>query len=157
MPWAKLKSFILRKKGVEDQPKTLGEHLRNRRLALGLRQRDAAQRLGVMREVYDRWERNERKPVVSIWPSIIAFLGYIVTLLKAPKFNPWCAIYLIRLDRHFDDGLPDSSSPGSEEEARLFVEYQSAAWVGNPSALVWLMLTAMPWLVKNGYERNIAP
>lgn len=78
-------------------------------------------------------------------------------LLKALKFNPWCAIYLIRFDRHFDDELPGAYSPGSEEEARLFVEYQSAAWVGNPSALMWLMLTAMPWLVKNGYERNIAP
>lgn len=37
---------------------------------------DASERLGVLREVYDRWERDERAPVVSVWPSIIAFLGY---------------------------------------------------------------------------------
>lgn len=58
------------------QPKTLGEHLRNRRLALGIRQEDVAVRLSTMREVYDRWERDEREPVVSEWPGILLFLGY---------------------------------------------------------------------------------
>jgi transcriptional regulator with XRE-family HTH domain len=71
-----LRSFILRKKGMVDEPQTLGEHLRNRRLELGFRQEDAAGQLGTMREVYDRWERDERVPVVSEWPSIITFLGY---------------------------------------------------------------------------------
>jgi transcriptional regulator with XRE-family HTH domain len=70
------KSFILRKKGVTQQPKTLGEHLRNQRLILGLRQEDVAGQLGTLREVYERWERDERQPIVSEWPSIISFLGY---------------------------------------------------------------------------------
>lgn len=69
-------AFILRKKGVIPLPQTLGEHLRNRRLVLGLRQEDVARQLGTLREVYDRWERDERQPVVSEWPGIIAFLGY---------------------------------------------------------------------------------
>lgn len=76
VPWAKLKALILRKKGLVGQPESLGDHLRNRRLVLSLKQRDAAHRLGVMREVYDLWERNERATVVSVWPSVIAFLGY---------------------------------------------------------------------------------
>ncbi|MBK8092245.1 MAG: helix-turn-helix domain-containing protein [Verrucomicrobiaceae bacterium] len=71
-----LKAFILRKKGVIERPKTLGEHLRNRRLALALRQEDVAERFGTMREVYERWERDEREPVVSVWPLIVTFLGY---------------------------------------------------------------------------------
>jgi transcriptional regulator with XRE-family HTH domain len=71
-----LRSFILRKKGLIDQPRTLGDHLRNRRLDLGLRQEDVAGQLGTMREVYDRWERDERMPVVSEWPGILQFLGY---------------------------------------------------------------------------------
>ncbi|MDI1310780.1 nitrilase-related carbon-nitrogen hydrolase [Prosthecobacter sp.] len=70
------KSFILRKKGVTQQPKSLGEHLRKQRLVLGLRQEDVANELGTLREVYDRWERDERLPVVSEWPAIISFLGY---------------------------------------------------------------------------------
>ncbi len=70
------KAFVLRKKGVIPEPQTLGEHLRNRRLALGFRQEDVASQFGTLREVYDRWERDERQPVVSEWPGIIAFLGY---------------------------------------------------------------------------------
>lgn len=71
-----VKSFILRKKDMLDQPITLGEHLRNRRLGLGIHQQDVAQQLGTIREVYERWERDERQPVVSEWPAILAFLGY---------------------------------------------------------------------------------
>jgi transcriptional regulator with XRE-family HTH domain len=66
----------LHKNGLVENPAKLGEDLRNRRLILGLTQERAAFRLGTIREVYERWERDERKPVVSVWPSIIAFLGY---------------------------------------------------------------------------------
>jgi transcriptional regulator with XRE-family HTH domain len=67
---------MLRKKGLIDQPRSLGQHLRNRRLILGLHQEDVARQLGCLREVYDRWERDERHPVVSEWPRILTFLGY---------------------------------------------------------------------------------
>lgn len=67
---------MLRKKGLIDQPRSLGQHLRNRRLILGLNQEDVAQQLDTLREVYDRWERDERQPVVSEWPGILSFLGY---------------------------------------------------------------------------------
>lgn len=84
VPESRLNGFILRKKGLVRQPGTLGEHLRNRRLALGLRQKDAAERLGTIREVYERWERDARQPVVSEWPGILSLLGYypfpVVTL-----------------------------------------------------------------------------
>ena len=66
----------MRKKGMVYQPSTLGQHLRNRRLMLGLRQEAVAQQLGTLREVYDRWERDERQPVVSEWPGILSFLAY---------------------------------------------------------------------------------
>jgi DNA-binding transcriptional regulator YiaG len=35
-----------------------------------------ALQLGTIREAYERWERDERKPIVSVWPSILAFLGH---------------------------------------------------------------------------------
>ncbi len=66
----------MRKKGAVLTPSTVGEHLRNKRLSLGLRQQDVASQVGTMREVYDRWERDERQPVVSQWPRILRFLGY---------------------------------------------------------------------------------
>lgn len=76
VPENRLKLRDLRRKGLVEEAVKLGEHLKNRRLILGLTQQQAADRLRLLREVYDRWERNERAPVVSAWPSIIAFLGY---------------------------------------------------------------------------------
>ena len=76
IPSDKLQLRDLRKKGLVESAAKLGEHLKNRRLDLGLTQAQAAARLGVLREVYDRWERNEHEPVVSVWPNIIAFLRY---------------------------------------------------------------------------------
>lgn len=70
------KAFIIRKNGIHPRPQTLGQHLRNRRLGLDLRQEDVARQLGTLREAYERWERDERQPVVSEWPGILRFLDY---------------------------------------------------------------------------------
>jgi DNA-binding XRE family transcriptional regulator len=72
----RLAELTLLTKGRVPLPKTLGEHLRNRRLELGLRQQDVAENLGTLREVYDRWERGDRNPVISEWRAILGFLGY---------------------------------------------------------------------------------
>ena len=76
VPANKVRFRDLHKKGLVENPAKLDGNLKNRRLILGLTQEQVAVRLGVLREVYDRWERNERVPVVSVWPSIIAFLGH---------------------------------------------------------------------------------
>ncbi len=39
-------------------------------------QRQAAAQMGILREVYDRWERDETEPPIVFWKRIIAFLGY---------------------------------------------------------------------------------
>lgn len=72
----RLKAFIIKKKGVKCTPLTLGEHLKKHRLTLGLRQEDVASHLGTLREVYERWERDIRMPIISEWPSLLRFLGY---------------------------------------------------------------------------------
>ena len=56
--------------------KTLGDHLRKRRLDLKLRQKEVGQRIGVA--VFDvwNWENNWASPSVKFIPAIIAFLGY---------------------------------------------------------------------------------
>ena len=79
------KAFILRKKGVIPLPQTLGEHLRNRRSVLDFRQEDVARQLGTLREVYERWERDERQPVVSKWPGPFTSS---VTILSVKKPLP---------------------------------------------------------------------
>ena len=57
--------------------KTVGDHVRKRRLDLGLLQRDAAERLGVHKMTVNNWENNRRSPQLRFVPRIIEFLGYI--------------------------------------------------------------------------------
>ena len=54
----------------------MGEHLRKRRLDLGLRQKDAAERLGASPKTYEYWEQGKYEPEFRFLPAIIAFLGY---------------------------------------------------------------------------------
>ena len=55
---------------------TLGDHLRKRRLDLGLLQREVAERLGVTASTIWNWEANHSSPQLRLIPRIIAFLGY---------------------------------------------------------------------------------
>lgn len=57
-------------------PRALGEHIRKRRIDLGLRQRDLARRFGVKAEVIAYWEFGKNLPAAHRYPAIVAFLGY---------------------------------------------------------------------------------
>ena len=60
-------------------PKTLlslGDHLRKRRLDLGLFQKDVAGAIGVDTTTIYNWENNRTSPPVRFIPKIIGFLGY---------------------------------------------------------------------------------
>jgi transcriptional regulator with XRE-family HTH domain len=63
-------------RGYPKDPKTLGEHLRRRRLDLGLRQRDLAERWGLRSETVAGWERGLSRPSIRQWPKIIELLGF---------------------------------------------------------------------------------
>jgi transcriptional regulator with XRE-family HTH domain len=56
--------------------KTLGDHVRKRRLDLGLNQKTTGQRMGVHGGTVWNWESGQRKPETKNLPAIIAFLGY---------------------------------------------------------------------------------
>jgi DNA-binding transcriptional regulator YiaG len=62
---------------------TLGDHIRKRRLDMGLLQKDVASRISVDAETVYRWESNESLPSVTHLPRIIRFLGY--DPLPAPR------------------------------------------------------------------------
>jgi DNA-binding transcriptional regulator YiaG len=55
---------------------TLGDHIRKRRLDLGMFQTDIAQKIGVIAETVFRWESKESYPSITQIPKIIRFLGY---------------------------------------------------------------------------------
>ncbi len=57
--------------------RTIGDHLRKRRLDLGLLQRDVARALGVRVDTVRNWEVGRNGPAQWQWPAIVAFLGYV--------------------------------------------------------------------------------
>jgi transcriptional regulator with XRE-family HTH domain len=60
---------------------TIGDHLRRRRLDLGLLQREVAERIGADQCSVTNWELNRTKPALWFLPAIVRFLGY----------QPWAA------------------------------------------------------------------
>jgi transcriptional regulator with XRE-family HTH domain len=55
---------------------TYGDHLRAKRLGLGLLQKQAAEQIGVDETSVYNWESNRVEPAVRLIPGIIRFLGY---------------------------------------------------------------------------------
>jgi transcriptional regulator with XRE-family HTH domain len=62
-------------KELTEEPVTLGDHLRRRRLELGLYQKDAAAKIGVTTSSVWNWEHNWTIDPRYI-PRVIKFLGY---------------------------------------------------------------------------------
>lgn len=60
-----------------ENPQTIGEKLKNRRLELGILQKDAAKLIGVCEDSITGWETNRNEPTVIHYPNIIQFLGYV--------------------------------------------------------------------------------
>ena len=66
-----------RSKAYPLELKTLGDHLRKKRLDLGLLQKDVAQIVGTTTTSIMYWETNRISPSIEFIPKIINFLGYI--------------------------------------------------------------------------------
>jgi len=58
------------------EPKTVGDHIRRRRLAQKMLQREVAEQLGVDDASVYNWEANTFNPCTRHMPAIIVFLGY---------------------------------------------------------------------------------
>jgi transcriptional regulator with XRE-family HTH domain len=54
----------------------LGDHLRKRRLDLGLLQREVAERIGASTTTITNWELRQTAPALGWMPPIVRFLGY---------------------------------------------------------------------------------
>jgi transcriptional regulator with XRE-family HTH domain len=63
-------------RGVADAPKPLGEHLRRKRLDMGLTHVEVAQMLAVAFQTVERWEHNRTPIIPRNRAKIIEFLGY---------------------------------------------------------------------------------
>ncbi|MBX3381721.1 MAG: helix-turn-helix transcriptional regulator, partial [Phycisphaeraceae bacterium] len=56
-------------------PKSLGEHIRRKRLILGLTQLEVGGRLGVSGWTVANWEKGHTKPAAHAQKAVAAFLG----------------------------------------------------------------------------------
>ena len=59
----------LKPRPYKERPDSLGEHLRKRRIELGLFQKDVARRLQVNEWTYLGWEHDRKKPSVRLLAS----------------------------------------------------------------------------------------
>ena len=66
----------LRPKDYFESPQSLGQHLKKRRKELGLLQREAAERMGILRDTYGNWEKDKTEPVAAQFRPVVEFLGY---------------------------------------------------------------------------------
>jgi len=57
--------------------KTVGDHIRRRRLDLGLYQREVAKMFSVSKDTVHLWERHGNVPEIRLMVAIIGFLGYM--------------------------------------------------------------------------------
>ena len=55
---------------------TVGDHIKKRRLELGLLQRQLAEHLGVKTDTILNWEHDRTRPTLKYLPKVRAFLGY---------------------------------------------------------------------------------
>jgi transcriptional regulator with XRE-family HTH domain len=64
------------KPGYPKHLKRLGDHVRARRVDLGLQQKAAANQIGVAYDTLRNWESGRTEPEVRFLPALIQFLGY---------------------------------------------------------------------------------
>lgn len=66
----------LKPKETDFEPRTLGEHIRHRRLEMELSQKEVAEQLGVVPWTILNWEKGHTEPPMASIPAIVGFLGY---------------------------------------------------------------------------------
>lgn len=70
-----------------EYPKTIGDHIRKKRMDLKLLQKDVAEIFSVSEDCITFWENNRNNPQIRYYPRIIKFLGYWPIKLELLTFN----------------------------------------------------------------------
>src|SRR5262245_32783882 len=68
--------FRLPKPPYPEALRTIGDHLRKRRLDLCLRQREVAELVGAKRQTLAGWETQGLRPASDLLPRVLEFVGY---------------------------------------------------------------------------------
>ena len=73
--------------------KRLGDHIRKKRLDLGLFQKELASKIGVDEASILNWEKNRNTPSLVFIPKIIEFLGYLPSDNTARSFGEKITVF----------------------------------------------------------------
>ena len=76
LPLVRFRLVAPRPKPYPENPRIVGEHIKRRRVKLGLTQAQAAARLGVKSWTVLNWETGRFDPPIRSMPTIFEFLGY---------------------------------------------------------------------------------
>jgi transcriptional regulator with XRE-family HTH domain len=66
----------------------MGDHIRRKRLDLGLTQKEAARKIGVDDVTLRHWENHQTSPQTYLIPRVVSFLGYL-PYVSAKSFSEW--------------------------------------------------------------------
>jgi len=84
LPFCRVSLRAARSSKIPQNPHTWGDHIKKRRLELGLYQAQVALILGVTESTVTNWEKHRTNPTLRAIPKIIEFLSYD-PMLGAPK------------------------------------------------------------------------
>jgi site-specific DNA recombinase len=79
LPFSRMTKIVAKPMGMKyvENPVTIGQKIRNRRLELRLLQKDVAAMFNVVEDTITLWENERSKPLVYHYPKLIEFLGYM--------------------------------------------------------------------------------
>jgi DNA-binding XRE family transcriptional regulator len=86
---------------ISKEPTTLGQHLKKKRFLAGVRQREAAVKLGVSARTLSLWECDRIYPSWASQPGLIAYLGsdpFTDPTLGSPKGNETSCVAFFATD-----------------------------------------------------------
>lgn len=97
LPFCELEmsSFQWKERSLPQDLKTVGDHIRRRRLERELLQKDVANILQVSEDTITYWENNRTIPQIQLMPRIIRFLGYIPMAVDTQTLGGKIAMYRI--------------------------------------------------------------
>lgn len=68
-------------------PISIGDNIRKKRMELKLFQKDVAKILDVAKDSITNWEKNRSSPQIQFFPGIINFLGYLPFEINLTTFS----------------------------------------------------------------------
>lgn len=71
--------------GVPHQLRTIGDHVRKRRVELGLRQKDVGDLVGAAKPTVAGWEARGMRPRPDVLARVVELLGYTPNAARSPE------------------------------------------------------------------------